>query len=101
MGCRFPGAASPEAFWQLLSQGRDAIGERPADRWGTDRYEGNGLAPGNRGGFLDQVDCFDAPFFGISPREALHMDPQQRLLLEVAWEALEHAGQSADALKGS
>ena len=29
------------------------------------------------------------------------MDPQQRLLLEVAWEALEHAGQRADALAGS
>ena len=29
------------------------------------------------------------------------MDPQQRLVLEVAWEALEHAGQSPDRLKRS
>jgi hypothetical protein len=39
MSCRFPGGANdPEAFWQLLSNGVDAIAEVPADRWHIDAY---------------------------------------------------------------
>ena len=37
IGCRFPGGAdSPQAFWELLRDGRDAIGEVPSDRWDID-----------------------------------------------------------------
>ena len=102
LGCRFPGgAASPQAFWQLLRDGGDGISEAPTDRWDVGAfYDPDPAAPGKMstrfGGFLDRVDQFDAAFFGISPREALAMDPQQRILLEVAWEALEDAGQNAN-----
>jgi acyl transferase domain-containing protein/acyl-CoA synthetase (AMP-forming)/AMP-acid ligase II/aryl carrier-like protein len=98
IGCRFPGADGPSEFWQMLRDGRDAVTEVPAGRWRTD---GSAAATARWGGFLDQVDQFDAAFFGISPREAMRMDPQQRLLLEVAWEALEDGGQVPEQLAGS
>ena len=38
MGCRFPGGAnSPEAYWDLLRDGRDVVSEYPADRRALDR----------------------------------------------------------------
>lgn len=105
MWCRFPGGCnSPEAFWELLRSGRDAVGKIPADRFDADALLCRGdMQPGgiasNQGGFIDDVDLFDADFFGISPREAALVDPQQRLLLEVGWHALEHAGINPDNLK--
>jgi acyl transferase domain-containing protein/acyl carrier protein len=106
IGCRFPGAEDPKAFWRLLQDGIDAISEIPADRWDISAfYNPNPGTAGKMstrwGGFLKDVDQFDPHFFGISPREAGHMDPQQRLLLEVAWEALEDAGQASYRLAGS
>src|SRR5687768_3101118 len=93
IGCRFPGSAnSPEAFWELLRNGVDAITNVPPDRAELIRlYDPDPAKPGRlylrRGGFMDGIDGWDAEFFGISPREAVHIDPQHRLLLEVAWEA--------------
>jgi acyl transferase domain-containing protein len=106
MGCRFPGADGPEAFWELLRQGCDATREVPADRWDYGSFfdpapQTPGKAYVNRGGYLDDVAGFDAEFFGLSPREAASMDPQQRLLLEVSWEALENAGFAPHTLSGS
>ncbi len=99
IGCRFPGDAdSPEKFWRLLENGVDAITPIPASRWDTTRYEG--VIP-NHGGFIQQVDKFDAEFFHVAPKEAIALDPQQRLLLEVSWEALEHAGINPADLRDS
>ena len=106
MGCRFPKADTPEAFWHLMNHGIDAITEIPADRWNVQQlYDSQPATPGKMntrwGGFLSQVDGFDPLFFNISPREAERMDPQQRLFLEVAWEALENAGLATDKLAGT
>ncbi len=108
MSCRFPGGANdPEAFWELLKRGYDAVSEVPSNRWDIDTYyDPDPNAPGKmymrRCAFLNTpIDTFDAQFFGISPREAEYMDPQQRLLLEVSWEALENACIDPLSLKDS
>jgi acyl transferase domain-containing protein len=65
LGCRFPGAVDPAAFWQLLSKGQDAISDMPADRWNVaDCYDPDPETPGKSatrfGGYLQQIDQFDA-----------------------------------------
>lgn len=98
IGCRFPGGVTgPEAYWEFLENGTDAITVTPSDRWDAEAlYDPDPMAPGRMptkwGAYLPDIAGFDADFFGISPREAVAMDPQQRLALEVAWEALENAG---------
>ncbi|WP_460366152.1 beta-ketoacyl synthase N-terminal-like domain-containing protein, partial [Actinocorallia lasiicapitis] len=107
VGCRFPGGVDgPEAYWKLLLDRGDAIGDVPDGRW--DAFDDGSPEVADllenvtrRGGFLDDIAGFDAQFFGITPREASVMDPQQRLVLEVAWEALEHAGLAPARLRGS
>jgi acyl transferase domain-containing protein/D-arabinose 1-dehydrogenase-like Zn-dependent alcohol dehydrogenase/acyl carrier protein len=106
VSCRFPGAPDPEAFWEVLSGGVDAIREVPEDRFDIDEFydpdpETAGKTYTRFGGFLDGIDGFDPEFFGISPREAVWIEPQQRLMLETAWEGLERAGVSPAALRGS
>ncbi len=107
IGCRYPGGVnSPESFWRLLRDEVDAITEIPRSRFDVDAYYSEDrLEPGTiiarEGGFLKDIDHFDAAFFGISPREANDLDPQQRLLLEVAAEAVEDAGLSTEQLAGS
>ncbi|MEV4497589.1 beta-ketoacyl synthase N-terminal-like domain-containing protein, partial [Micromonospora arborensis] len=93
LACRFPGAVGPDAFWESLLAGADAIGTVPDGRFEDETPW--------RGGFLDGVDRFDARFFRIPPREARALDPQQRIFLEVAWEAIEDAGIPADTLADS
>ena len=104
MACRLPGGIeTPEEYWRLLAEGRDAVGPFPP-RWaGQDLYDPDPSAEGKslarEGGFVENVEQFDASFFGISGREATAMDPQQRLALEVTWEALERAGLTPDDLR--
>ncbi|MBX2799665.1 MAG: SDR family NAD(P)-dependent oxidoreductase [Myxococcales bacterium] len=104
MACRLPGAADPEALWQVLLDGQIPIGDVPLERWDAqawfDPVPGTpGRAYVRQGGFLDDIDQFDAGFFGLSAGEAASMDPQQRLLLEVAHEALERGHLSGEAAR--
>ena len=97
LAVRLPGGVtSPDRFWKALAEGEDLITTVPPERWDAQAYwSADGDEPGTmydiHGGFLSDVDAFDAEFFGIHPREAASMDPQQRILLELTWEALERA----------
>ncbi|MFC9006463.1 type I polyketide synthase [Streptomyces microflavus] len=109
MACRLPdGIDTPAAFWDLLADGREASSPFPRrwDGWDLGTIEeAERAATGRRferkGGFVRDVEDFDAAFFGLSPREALSLDPQQRLVLEVVWEAIERAHLRTATLEGS
>lgn len=111
MACKAPKANSYQDFWQLLVAGETATGGWPEDRrylsrlWsGPDAgFAGKvrNFTNSMRGGYLDDVDMFDARLFGISPREARLMDPQHRLLMEQSWQALLDAAIDPRKLAGS
>ena len=92
----YPGAANADELWENLRAGRVAIGEVPPGRRELapchDPAAGPGKTTCRHGGFLADVDRFDAGFFRIAPKEAEHMDPQQRLFLQVVWQLWEDAG---------
>ena len=62
IGCRFPGGVNDaESFWKLLEEGREAVGDVPADRWNVERfYDAEpgivGKTVAKRGGFIGHVD---------------------------------------------
>jgi 3-oxoacyl-(acyl-carrier-protein) synthase/SAM-dependent methyltransferase/acyl carrier protein len=88
MAVRLPGGVTTtERFWSALAAGEDLVGTVPAERWDAQTC----VMCDAHGGFLSNVDAFDAEFFGINAREAASMDPQHRILLELTWEALERS----------
>jgi amino acid adenylation domain-containing protein len=94
---RMPQAPNLDIFWENLIKEMNCVDEIPAGRWDWQEYYGNPQKEENKsfskwGGFIDDIDCFDAAFFGISPREAQLMDPRQKLLLEEIYKAIENAG---------
>lgn len=94
MAGRFPGASSPDEFWQNLIAGKDSITRFPG------RTEADGSRYVGARSMIENPDLFDASFFNIYPKEAELMDPQHRIFLECAWEALEDGGYDPAAFPG-
>jgi acyl transferase domain-containing protein/non-ribosomal peptide synthetase component F len=92
MACRFPGGESPEAFWELLRSGTNAVKPIPPER-----FE---LQSPHYAGQLSELGGFDSDYFGVTPTETASMDLQQRLMLELGVEALLDAGQPSESLRG-
>ncbi len=107
MACRFPGGVNTlHDYWNLLTQGQNAITEVPETRWPNQRFydpetSKSGKIKSPKGGFVDRFDEFDAGFFDLFPTVASRIDPQQRFLLEATYEAMEDAGIPLEKLSGS
>ncbi len=107
IGCRFPGnVTNAEEYWKLIIDKGDALSDVPSDRWNTEElyapdFKQAGKISVRQGGFIKDIDKFDAAFFGISPLEASRMDPQQRMLLELSYEAMENGVITISELDGS
>lgn len=100
---RYPEADTLEEFWSNLIVGKDSISQIPSERWDhrffyDERKDVEGKTYAKWGGFLSDVDAFDAFFFHISPNEAERMDPQERLFLECVYHSIEDAGYTRDTL---
>ncbi|KAJ7203596.1 amino acid adenylation domain protein, partial [Mycena pura] len=86
---RFPGASSPDDFYQLLLDRKEAMSffrDMPADAM---IFPGGKYVPVR--GSLPDVQHFDWASWGIKEEEAMDIDPQQRLFMTVAKEALQDA----------
>ena len=100
---RYPGAKNLQQFWENLSNGVDAVSEIPLERWDKDLYfdedkNKSGKTYSKWGGFIKDIDQFDAQFFNISPKEAETLDPQERIFLQCVYETLEDAGYTRETL---
>lgn len=107
MSCRFPcDLSTPQALWEFLKNGNNAVSDIPSNRWPVDEwYDETPGTPGKmstrKGYFINEVADFDHEFFNVSALEATTMDPSHRLLLETSWDALENAAIAPLSLRGS
>jgi len=104
--CRLPGANNVEEFWHNLAGGKNSIVDAPQDgRWMPEETYHPDLRAGktytNHGGFIQNIECFDANFFGVKDHDAIVMDPQHRIILELSQELFDQAAQSKNKIDGS
>lgn len=85
IACRYPaGSDDIGKFWAALTNRQDGIKPISGDRFDLKILYNNQDTYAKHGGFIHDIDLFDASFFSVSAQEAFSMDPQQRLILEVS-----------------
>lgn len=103
MSCRFPGAPDPEAYWQLLAEGRNGIkafSDEELLQQGVSKQALSQPSYVKHKPIIEDIELFDAQFFGYNPREAELLAPQYRLFMEYTWSALEDAGYNPETYPG-
>jgi acyl transferase domain-containing protein len=104
MACNFPLAASKDEFWENLKSGRDCITEVKKSRWDKDKYFSPDYEKGKTyckwGGFIDDIEYFDAKYFNIDEELATHIDPIARRFMEVSVQTFRDAGYEKDEIWG-
>lgn len=106
ISCRFPNAANPEEFWNVLFSEKDVISDIPFSRIPIEKIfdednDSEGKTNQRHGAYLNDIHHFDPMFFNISPKEAMEMHPSQKLMLELAWECLERSNVPHQTMTGS
>ncbi|KAA1188678.1 beta-ketoacyl synthase N-terminal-like domain-containing protein [Paenibacillus sp. B2(2019)] len=105
LACKLPGADHPQQFWSNMENGISSVVPFPKSRkQDMDVFlpeHLRGSDPYFSGGYLENLDQFDAEFFRIPSKKAESIDPYQRLFLETAYEALEEGGYGGTKLHGS
>ena len=95
ISCSFPGANSPEEFWELLKTESEGISTRTdADlvAAGVSPEQSTNANYVRKGSTMSSLTGVDLAAFGLGLAEATVMDPQHRILLEQSWLALDRAG---------
>src|SRR3954470_6504203 len=95
IGCLFPKADGPGAYWANIKNKVDGIGPVPPTHWApADYFDADPKRPdftyARRGGFLDPV-AFNPGEWGIAPNDLEATDTSQLLALVAAQMALRDA----------
>jgi len=104
IGLRFPGARTPDTFWENLCDGVESVTFHDEKSLLAAGVSAKALANPHyirAGVVLEGMDEFDPEFFGLGPKEGAIMDPQHRQFLSASWEALEDAGHPPETFDGS
>ncbi|MCG8411304.1 MAG: L-histidine N(alpha)-methyltransferase [Bacteroidales bacterium] len=102
----FPGASSLDQFWENLYNGKELFSQVNFDRWDNlwqDHKIGKTYTVNNKiswGGFIDDIESFDAGYFKLSSEEATLIDPHQRKILSLADNLFNNAGYTKEELSG-